>query len=74
MPLEDLLGYGVTGLVLALLLLGVLVPKGPYEREIAKSDAKDAIIEGLTDALRRLADKEEAKRDARAAKRERSER
>lgn len=62
MPIEELVQYGILGVILLLILLGFLVPKGPYEREIVKSDAKDTIIEGLTDALRRLADREEARR------------
>jgi hypothetical protein len=56
------IGYGVLGVMFLLVMLGWLRPKWASDEAAKREAAKDIIIEKLTDALQRLADKHEAKR------------
>lgn len=60
--IERLFGYGVLGLVFVLLLLGWLAPKWVRDEDKKREAVKDAIIERLTVAIERLADRAEGKR------------
>lgn len=54
-----LLGYGVLGLVVLLLLLGILVPKWVVDEYRKREAMKDATLDRLTAALEKLADRED---------------
>lgn len=55
------LRYGLLGLTIAALLLGILVPKWVLDEYRTREKIKDSIIERQAQALERIADKIEAK-------------
>lgn len=58
-----LLGYGVLGLVVVLLMLGVLIPKWVVDEYRKREALKDQVIERLSAAIERLADRMEDRPD-----------
>lgn len=52
-----LLGYGVLGLVVLLLMLGILIPKWVVDEYRKREVLKDQVIERLSAAIERLADR-----------------
>lgn len=59
--ITEWLRYGLLGLIVVALLLGILIPKWVLDEYRAREKFKDAIIERQAQALERLADKSEAK-------------
>lgn len=64
---RELVGLGVAGAVLVLIILGWLAPKWIIDYLLRKIAIQERIIERLTDALQRLADKAEARAAVREA-------
>ena len=67
---REFIGLGVAGAVTVLLMLGWLIPKWVVDEYRKREATKDKIIEKLTDALQRLADKAEARAAVREADRD----
>ena len=61
--LREFLGYGVIGVVVILLILGVLIPKWVVDEYRTRLAVQQIFIDKLTEAVTRLADKAEARRE-----------
>lgn len=57
---DQILGYGVLGVMFVLVMLGFLAPKWVLDEYRKREAVKDSIIERQATALERLADKFEA--------------
>lgn len=67
-PIQQILGYGVLGVTVVLLIVGILTPKWVVDEYRRREAIKDKVIESLTSSLEQMAERIErleSRRDGR---------